>query len=108
MENDHVLEAEARLYNPPNASPPMYPRNHQEHLGHDAVKVAYGAIEITEDEDTPLLSRSLNSAGRSISEEPNDRPPPPLWSGERDFDGIPWWKRPSVRRNTICAKERPY
>ena len=104
MENDQVLEAEARLYRPPDSSPPPYPINHEEHLGRDAIKVAHGGIEVMEDEETPLLSSDDDArldTVRSIPEESNSRPPP-LWSGERDFDGLPWWKRPSVRtKHTI-------
>ena len=100
MENDQVLEAEARLYRPQSSSPPPYHQQHQEHLGQDAVKVAYGGVDILEDEDTPLLSRDPDARrdiGRATTpEDPDDRPPP-TWSGERDFDGLPWWKTPSVR-----------
>ena len=68
----------------------------------------YGAIgshKTPDVEDTPLLERLIDSqsdtAGPSADEDGSR--PPPTWYGERDFEGLPWWKSPSV--SGYCAVE---
>ena len=98
MESDQVFTADAILDQPSSTSSPLYNRRR----GHDAMQSAVGGIEsqkITDYEDSPLLSRDNHrdySAGRLTPDEDEDRPLP-TWSGERDHEGKPWWKTPSVR-----------
>ena len=70
-------------------------RNHQS-------SVADGAKRPDKDrfEDTPLLSRDIDvdfetATGDSTSGDGGA----PNWSGANDFEGQPWWKRPSVSTN---------
>ena len=47
------------------------------------------------DESSPLLSRTFDFED---SPTPNDDDrPPPTWYGERDHEGKPWYRTPSVR-----------
>ncbi|KAL8782094.1 MAG: hypothetical protein Q9213_005705 [Squamulea squamosa] len=49
-------------------------------------------------EHTPLLDRDLNSqedVSDDLSDHGSERSAP-NWSGARDFEGRPWWKRPSI------------
>ncbi len=45
-------------------------------------------------EDTPLLSR-IGDEDEYVQGSGQDEGP--SWSGARDFEGRPWWNRPSVR-----------
>ncbi|KAI4172464.1 MAG: hypothetical protein LQ343_003554 [Gyalolechia ehrenbergii] len=61
-------------------------------------KPAIGAVDHSVYEETPLLEREANH-----SRDSNDGPPEdgserdaPEWFGARDFEGKPWWKKPSI------------
>jgi hypothetical protein len=49
-------------------------------------------------EVTPLLSRDENEEDGAGTPPPNYDDPPPykVWDGYRDFEGLPWYKQPSV------------
>ncbi|KAL8804348.1 MAG: hypothetical protein Q9182_002630 [Xanthomendoza sp. 2 TL-2023] len=49
-------------------------------------------------EQTPLLERALDSQDDSSHHSSNGGSPTgqPEWSGARDFEGRPWWKKPSI------------
>ena len=106
MENDEVFEADASMANKQSTSssrPPVEKRRGGK--GDTASK--YGAMEshkTFDEEDTPLLERLIDSQSDTASSSDNDDEsrPPPSWYGERDFEGLPWWKRPSVSgSNTV-------
>jgi hypothetical protein len=44
------------------------------------------------DEASPLLGQSGGSSG-----DGTNGPAVPEWEGKADYDGLPWWQRPSVR-----------
>ena len=92
--------AEQNFDNAPNRSPP-YEVGHSFRHSREIKRDRTEARRTVSTEDTPLLSRgpdSLPSAGTSTpdAEEIDDRDPP-AWSGERDFEGRPWWNKPNVR-----------
>jgi hypothetical protein len=63
--------------------------------GHDNA-VLFGGVEAPEDsqhEATPLITKSSRD-GEDDPEADGDGYVP--WSGEHDYDGLPWWKKPSV------------
>lgn len=41
-------------------------------------------------EQTPLLNNGLNSDASADGRKPS------VWEGEADFEGVVWWKKPSV------------
>ncbi len=99
METDQAFEAEAEL--------DTLARNrsssaHSKRKGHDAVQAAvggFGSHEDIESEDAPLLANSPTQkySDRGGSAYVGDtESSPPEWSGAHDFDGLPWWKTPSV------------
>lgn len=99
MENGQVFAADAALQLPSSkAAPPPYKGRH---AGHPVAVAASAGVEIPKDsdyEDTPLLSRDIDDdydTHASRREDGDDRGPP-RWSGERDFEGRPWWNKPSV------------
>lgn len=99
MENDQVFAADAALQFPSsNAPPPPY---NGRHAGHTVAVAASGGVEAHKDsdyEDTPLLSREVDDdfGARAPRREDGEDRGPPGWSGERDFEGRPWWNKPSV------------
>lgn len=69
--------------------------------GHGTAKAALGRSESDRDihdEETPLISSNRENEGAEESEHgAGETREPPKWDGERDFEGRPWWNRPSVR-----------
>ena len=49
-------------------------------------------------EETPLLSRDIDADSETLLGNPDesDDPSATKWSGAKDFEGRPWWNRPSV------------
>lgn len=99
METDQALEAEAELDTiARNRSSSTYSK----WRGRDPVQTAAGGFESHGDigpEEIPLLpesptQESSDSDGSTYigDTEPNSQE----WSGAHDFDGLPWWKKPSV------------
>ncbi|KAL8733215.1 MAG: hypothetical protein Q9166_002232 [cf. Caloplaca sp. 2 TL-2023] len=61
-------------------------------------KPAVGAPDHSVYEETPLLERDLCSEEDSSDDSSDDgsKRSAPDWSGARDFEGRPWWKKPSM------------
>ena len=78
-------------------------RQRSSYKGQDALVAAFGGSESHKErdhEETPLLLRDGDEeveAGGNAGHEEADGRAPPSWEGERDFEGRPWWKKPSVR-----------
>ena len=48
-------------------------------------------------EETPLLSRNIDAgSGPDSDDSGRSDDSAPAWSGAEDFEGRPWWDRPSV------------
>ena len=53
-------------------------------------------------EEAPLLSRDIDGDSDTlISDFDSSGDTTPTWSGAKDFEGRPWWNRPSVRLNAV-------
>ena len=94
MENEEVFQADAEM----NGLEHMYSRSshRSENKGHNTVKVTPGRH--TDGEESPLLSSSRGDEGEEASENgAGETRGPPKWDGEGDFEGRPWWNKPSVR-----------
>jgi len=98
MENDQVFEAERDvdvLFKMRSQS-----SQHSKHDGRDALQAALGGFETQKagrTETTPLLSQEARDPHETAGDEDADPRGPSKWSGERDFEGLHWWKKPSVR-----------
>ncbi len=97
MENDAVFDAEANLDNQLRQRLAQGSRDGQNsRFGHDAVTIANGGFERQShaNEDTPLL---IDGGNEDLAEGlDTDDNGAPVWPGQAEFDGLPWWKRPSV------------
>ena len=65
--------------------------------GPDAFTAAYGSIDTPkagQGEEEPLLGYSGNS---DTNDGDDSRGGAPIWTGYKDFEGRPWWRKPSVR-----------
>ncbi|KAI4192673.1 MAG: hypothetical protein LQ348_003074 [Seirophora lacunosa] len=73
-------------------------RSRQPYLDSESKQRPSGANDRTVYEDTPLLVRSSdNVAGLNTAPSfSDDGSNAPTWSGARDFEGRPWWKKPSI------------
>ena len=94
MENEEAFQADAEI----NGLERMHSRSSHpsENKGHATVKGAPGRH--THDEESPLLSSSREDEGEEASEHgAGETRGPPNWDGEGDFEGRPWWNKPSVR-----------
>ena len=91
MENDFV-EGELETTNPP-----PYRRRRTPNPDGKIKRLASTGSDISRaepDESSPLLSRTFEFED---SPTPNgDDRPPPTWYGERDHEGKPWYRTPSV------------
>ena len=102
MENDQPFELDAEINAPGRLT--SRSRRRSSHKGRDALEAAFGpsaSHKERDHENTPLLQRDSNEeaeAGEDTEYGGEDGRAPPSWEGERDFEGRPWWKRPSVRR----------
>lgn len=99
MENEEVFQADAEL----DGLERMYTGSSHRatQKGHGTAKTALGSSESERDihdEETPLISSSREDRGAEESENgAGETREPPKWDGERDFEGRPWWNKPSVR-----------
>lgn len=91
MENDGgAAETEAAIVQRLRARAPADDEDETAHWGEDVAVVATGSFRGDKhaSEETPLLHR------------PTDPTDPHAhgneWPGQADFDGLPWWKKPSV------------
>ena len=98
MENEEVFQADAELHGLAHMDlRSSYPTKQK---GHDIAKAALRGIQVERDissEESPLLSRNSEDRDREASER--EIRGPPKWDGERDFEGLSWWKKPSVRNS---------
>lgn len=99
MENDQLIAADAGV--DPVSRSQSRRIDHSAQSAHDAVNKAGGAIDViksSDDENTPFLSRDIDEDRERRSETPGDGhgSENAEWSGARDFEGRPWWNRPSV------------
>ncbi|KAL8763453.1 MAG: hypothetical protein Q9184_000761 [Pyrenodesmia sp. 2 TL-2023] len=64
------------------------------HESHDK-KPVRGTVDQSVDEQAPLLLDHSGKSSDAISDN-GDEDDAPEWSGARDFEGMPWWRRPSI------------
>ena len=110
MENDQPFELDAEI----NALGRLTPHSRQRssHKGREALEAAFGpsvSQKERDHENTPLLQRDSDEeaeAGEDTEHDGEDGRAPPTWEGERDFEGRPWWKRPSVRQSLSKSKRQ--
>lgn len=99
MENEQLFKVDETLQSQSSV------RLRPSHLGHDFVKIASGSIEIensSNSETAPLLDgkNSKSKAGSTILGDSGQRAEQ-YWSGDKDFEGRPWWNKPSVGCNYL-------
>ena len=103
MDNEAAFEADVEVH----GLEQMHSRSSHRSTdkGHDTVKASLGGFESEREihnEESPLLSPNRVDGSREASSEGVNGPrEPPRWDGERDFEGLPWWKKPSVRNPQI-------
>lgn len=85
-------------------------RSQKSHPKSRSKRTASGALDHPTYEDTPppyeqtpLLERALNSQEDTSDESSIDgsERSAPEWSGARDFEGRPWWRKPSVSQHPL-------
>lgn len=100
MENEAAFEADTEVHGLEQMRSSSPYRSTQK--GHDTVKASSGGFESEREiynEESPLLSPNREDGSREASEDGAGGPSePPKWDAERDFEGLPWWKKPSVRK----------
>ena len=103
MDNEAAFEADVEVHGLEH----MHSRSSHRSTdkGHDTVKASLGGFESEReiyDEESPLLSPDRVGGSREASDDGADAPRgPQKWDAERDFAGLPWWKKPSVRKTPI-------
>ena len=120
MNNDAVFQADTEI----DTQLRLERRQRRDHTsinGGDVVPTAHGRAPAARgraassgEEETPLLgysedSRSSYTTPGSISDGGDggdERDNDDKWAGSADFDGLPWWKRPSVCCRIIPALTR--
>ena len=104
MENDRAFEADAEL---DALERNLSGSSHSTRNGHEAIQAVVGGFESQQERDhaeSPLLpkqpgqNRSDSDQAVLVDEEDGSSQE---WSGAHDFDGLPWWKRPSVSHRDI-------
>lgn len=99
MENEEVFEADAEINGLEQSRSRSSYRYTQK--GHHTVTATLEGFESERDnhnEESPLLSTERGDGGVQVSEHgASETRGPPEWDGERDFEGRPWWNKPSVR-----------
>lgn len=91
---DEVFEAEAEAE--AWADKRSHLRSRQSYQEGQSKKPMNGAGDQPVYEETPLLERDSDGSGESSASDNGDERGAPEWSGARDFEGIPWWRKPSV------------
>lgn len=98
MENEEVFEADAEINGLEQSRSRSSYRYTQK--GHHTVTATLEGFESERDnhnEESPLLSPERGDGGAQVSEHgASETRGPPEWDGERDFEGRPWWNKPSV------------
>ena len=102
MENNEAFEAEAAL----EARSQSYRSKRHGNGRVKAVSGGLGSRTENEYDETSLLSREINHDYGSSTEasDNGDTRGPPEWSGERDFEGRPWWSKPSVSQEHLDVR----
>lgn len=98
MENNQAFEAEADIEALERVDRHLHQRSSRN--GRNTMKAALGGFDTEgerNDENSPLLPPGLAEDRESEGNGDGDRRDSPTWSGERDFEGHPWWNKPSVR-----------
>lgn len=93
MQNDQVFTGSA------NIDVASALRSRPAQRGHDAVTAASGGLEIPKDSDyenTPLLVRDEEDHDGPLENPSGDQTSEVEWEGGKDFEGRPWWNKPSV------------
>lgn len=57
------------------------------------------------DESSPLLTAATTKGLNMGSDEQWEHGKEPEWPGQADFEGLPWWKRPSVRYSSTARRD---
>ena len=98
MENNEAFEAEAALE---ARSRSDRSKRHGNGIG-KPTNGGIGSPKGSDYDETPLLSREIEHdyGSSSAASDNEDSRGPAEWSGERDFEGKPWWNRPSVSKDT--------
>jgi len=107
MENDQIIAANAGIDSV--SRPRSRHVDRPAHRAHDAVMKVAGAIETyksKDHEDTPLLARNIDEdyERRSVDADSEHESEQPEWTGARDFEGRPWWNKPSVSFDNVFFK----
>lgn len=99
MENEEAFEADAEVDGLEQMRSRSAYRSTQK--GHNTIKEVLGGFESERDihnEESPLLSPDRGNGVREASEQgAGETMGPPKGDGEGDFEGRPWWNKPSVR-----------
>ena len=90
MENEEVFEADAEINGLEHVRSRSSYRSTQK--GHNRDGAGLASERNNHDEETPLLSSDHESEDR-----PGETRRTLKWDGEGDFEGRPWWNKPSVR-----------
>ncbi len=104
MENEQIIAADADI---DTVFRPQSRRiDRPAHRAHDAVMEVTDANEVqksSDHEDTPLLARDIENdyVRRSDNAGCDRESEQPEWTGARDFEGRPWWNKPSVSSDPI-------
>ena len=96
MENEQAFEADAEIHGLEQVHSRSSPQSSRE--GRDTVKAAVGGFESerdSPDEESPLLSPDRGDGGGEHGAGATRGSP--KWDGEEDFEGRPWWNKPSAR-----------
>lgn len=108
MENDQVFAAEADIETRFGHDPSL--RHAVRHRvaadGRKPLAAASTSRKRVNQEDTPLLAREEEDEDDDAStghDGDNVQTEEPSWPGERDFEGKPWWNRPSVGISFPCG-----
>lgn len=109
MENDQIMAAEADI--DAVSTPQLRRIDRPPHRAHDAAMEVASAIESqksSDHEDTPLLARTLDEDYVRSDNAGSERESEQLeWTGARDFEGRPWWNKPSVSFDSISFRALP-
>ncbi|KAL6718714.1 hypothetical protein ACLMJK_002948 [Lecanora helva] len=102
-QNEQVIEADQDVNAFETLRPTSSVSRRSSHKGHDTMTAAFGGFEAEEheaDDRTPLLGRgSSDRDGNATDDAPRGEGNgngASTWDAEHDFDGRPWWNKPSV------------
>ncbi|KAL8836050.1 MAG: hypothetical protein Q9170_003063 [Blastenia crenularia] len=93
---DEVFEADANA--DVHADARAHLRSRHSSQGNKNKKPIVGAVNHSVYEETPLLERDFEQSRDTNDEVSQDssESDAPDWSGARDFEGRPWWRKPSI------------